>query len=173
MTIGDKPVSISEFFYSAEKNGENDESVLSILNQIASQIQAADIIEDFYQLPLTLIFKILEKVDFSQIPDAANVLKTIVSKTALSIYIISQIDYQGRNCSSHAAHWLHDNDDSYPYICWAGNIETLEQAKSVASLWAECTARYIRSRQSFDDIADQLKDQFGWEDDYYYTDLRR
>ena len=89
------------------------------------------------------------------------------------IYIISQIDYQGRNCSSHAAHWLHDNDDSYPYICWAGNIETLEQAKSVASLWAECTARYIRSRQSFDDIADQFKDQFGWEDDYYYTDLRR
>lgn len=89
------------------------------------------------------------------------------------IYIISQIDYQGRNCSSHAAHWLHDNDDSYPYICWAGNIETLEQAKSVASLQAECTARYIRSRQSFDDIADQLKDQFGWEDDYYYTDLRR
>ena len=89
------------------------------------------------------------------------------------IYIISHIDYRGRNCSSHAAHWLHDNGDSYPYICWAGNIETLEQAKSVASLWAECTARYIRSRQSFDDIADQLKDQFGWEDDYYYTDLRR
>lgn len=91
------------------------------------------------------------------------------------IYIISHIDYQGRDYSSHAAHWLHDNDDSYPYICWAGNIETLEQAKSVASLWAECTARYIRSRQSFDDIASQLKEQFSWEDDYYYhyTNLRR
>lgn len=91
------------------------------------------------------------------------------------IYIISNIDYQGRDCSSHAAHWLHDTGDSYPYICWAGNIETLEQAKSVASLWVECTARYIRSRQSFDDIADQLKDQFSWEDDYdyHYRNLRR
>lgn len=33
------------------------------------------------------------------------------------IYIISQIDYRGRNCSSHAAHWLHDTGDDYPYIC--------------------------------------------------------
>ena len=46
------------------------------------------------------------------------------------IYIISHIDYQGRDCSSHAAHWLQDNDSSYPYICWNGNIATLEQAKA-------------------------------------------
>ena len=85
------------------------------------------------------------------------------------IYIISQID------SSHAAHWLRDPGDSYPYICWDGDIETLEQAKSVASLWAECTAEYIRSYKSFDNIASQLKDQFSWEDDYsyQYTNLRR
>ena len=91
------------------------------------------------------------------------------------IYIISHIDYQGRDCSSHAAHWLQDNDSSYPYICWNGNIATLEQAKSVASLWAECTSEYIRSYKSFDNIASQLKDQFSWEDDYYYqyTNLRR
>ena len=91
------------------------------------------------------------------------------------IYIISHIDYQGRDCSSHAAHWLQDNDSSYPYICWNGNIATLEQAKSVASLWAECTTEYIRSYKSFDNIASQLKDQFSWEDDYYYqyTNLRR
>lgn len=91
------------------------------------------------------------------------------------IYIISQIDYHGRDCSSHAAHWLFDPEDSYPYICWDGYIKTLEQAKSVASLWAECTAEYVRSYKSFDDIASQLKDQFSWEDDYYYhyTNLRR
>lgn len=45
------------------------------------------------------------------------------------IYIISHIDYQGRDYSSHAAHWLRDPGDSYPYICWDGDIETLEQAK--------------------------------------------
>lgn len=91
------------------------------------------------------------------------------------IYIISHIDYQGRDCSSHAAHWLQDNDSSYPYICWNGNIATLEQAKSVASLWAECTTEYIRSYKSFDNIASQLKDQFSWEDDYdyHYRNLRR
>ena len=64
-----------------EKNGENDESVISISNQIASQIQETDDInEDFSQLPLTLIFKILEKVDFSQIYDVPNAVGTIVSK---------------------------------------------------------------------------------------------
>ena len=90
------------------------------------------------------------------------------------IYIISSIDYRGRDCSSHAAHWLHDPGDSYPYICWAGDIETLEQAKSVASLWAECTAKYIRSHKSFDDIANRLKNKFSWEDDYYFNNhIRR
>ena len=63
-----------------EKNGENDENTVKKLNQIASQIQAQEINEGFYQLPLTLIFKILEKVDFSQIIDASCVVQTIVSK---------------------------------------------------------------------------------------------
>ena len=90
------------------------------------------------------------------------------------IYIISSIDYRGLDCSSHAAHWLHDPGDSYPYICWAGDIETLEQAKSVASLWAECTAKYIRSHKSFDDIANRLKNKFSWEDDSYFNNhIRR
>ena len=70
---------ISSLKDSFEKNGENDENVVKISNQIASQI--VDVNEEFYQLPLSLIFKILEKVDFSQIHDASNVIRTIASKT--------------------------------------------------------------------------------------------
>lgn len=75
------------------------------------------------------------------------------------IYIINHIDYGSHNQSSPAAHWLHDDLDTYPYICWAGTIDTLDQAKAVASLWADATALYVkpRERRSFNQIVDDLK----------------
>ena len=74
------------------------------------------------------------------------------------IYIINSVNYGSHDCSSHAAHWLHDYSDTYPYICWAGKINTYNQAKAVASLWADATALYIRpsERRSFDQIVSDL-----------------
>ena len=68
------------------------------------------------------------------------------------IYIISPIDYKGRNTSYHETHRLHFEKDTYPCICWRGNLTTLEQAKTVASFWADVTAQYIKGYGSFDDI---------------------
>jgi len=75
------------------------------------------------------------------------------------IYIINRIDYGSHAYGSHSAHWLHDNGDTYPYICWAGKINTLEQAKAVASLWADTTALYVKPQEhrNFDQIAENLK----------------
>lgn len=72
------------------------------------------------------------------------------------IYIISRIDYGSRDASSHASHRLHAPRETYPYICWAGRISTLEEAKAIASLWSDATALYIRNGGSFDEIVRNL-----------------
>jgi len=72
------------------------------------------------------------------------------------IYIINNIDYKGRSTSAHATHRLHASGETYKYICWAGRIATLEQAKTIASLWADATTLYIRTGESFDKIAKRL-----------------
>lgn len=79
------------------------------------------------------------------------------------IYIITDIDYKGKDAFSHDAHWLKDREDTYRYICWDGKIDTYEQAKAVASLWADCTYLYINDRfnRTFDMIALTLKLQRG------------
>ena len=73
------------------------------------------------------------------------------------IYILSRIFYRFRNASPHATHRLHDHGETYDYICWAGHIATLEQAKAIAALWADATALYIRNGGSFDTIAARLQ----------------
>lgn len=74
------------------------------------------------------------------------------------IYIINKIDYGSHDHSSHYAHWLHDFRDTYPYICWAGTIETFDQAKAVASLWADATALYVKPNEyrNFNQIVSDL-----------------
>lgn len=74
------------------------------------------------------------------------------------IYIInfSRLKYGFRNSSSHAAHWLQAPGETYKYICWQGRITTLEQAKAVASLWADATALYIKTGEKFDNIVARL-----------------
>jgi hypothetical protein len=72
------------------------------------------------------------------------------------IYIINPINYKGRKTSWHATHRLHYPWDTYPCICWKGKIATLEQAKTVASLWTDATSLYIQFGGSFDEIARKL-----------------
>jgi len=76
--------------------------------------------------------------------------------TGWRIYIINTVDYKGRDTSFHATHRLHADGETYKYICWAGKISTLEEAKIVASLWADTTAIYVKSHDSFDKIAERL-----------------
>lgn len=72
------------------------------------------------------------------------------------IYIISDINYKGRNESGHATHRSHYDDDTYQCVCWLGKLSTLEEAKAVAALWGDCTAGYIKGGGSFDAIAKRL-----------------
>ena len=72
------------------------------------------------------------------------------------IYIISPIDFKNQNASSGATHRLKAPNETYPYICWVGEIKTLKQAKAVAALWADCIALYIKGEGNFDTIASRL-----------------
>ncbi len=75
------------------------------------------------------------------------------------IYIISDINYKGRQTDGHSTHRLHFDGDTYMCICWRGKIKTLREAKAIAALWADTTAIYIASGvngKSFDAIAAQI-----------------
>ena len=60
------------------------------------------------------------------------------------VYILSQPDYGRQSASAYATHRLSDGS-AYYYICWTGALHSLEQAKHVASLWADRTQQYIRT----------------------------
>ena len=64
------------------------------------------------------------------------------------VYILRQPPYRGRNDSAHSTHRLSDSDGR-KYICWAGAIRNLDEAKGVAALWADSTQRYISSGHTF------------------------
>jgi hypothetical protein len=75
------------------------------------------------------------------------------------IYIINKIDYQGRETDGHSTHRNHFEGDTYPCICWRGRIGSLDEAKAIASLWADTTTVYIslgRRGKGFDEIAAEL-----------------
>ena len=83
------------------------------------------------------------------------------------IYIITDIDYGIRGDSPHAAHWLKEPHETYRYICWDQKIPTIEDAKCIAAIWAETTARYIKNPlYCFNEIADEIKRKVNWNDQY-------
>lgn len=62
-------------------------------------------------------------------------------------YILAQPDYNGRSTSPHVTHRLSDGYGQY--ICWTAPIRSLEEAKRVASLWAEQTQTFIKTGRRF------------------------
>lgn len=62
-------------------------------------------------------------------------------------YILEHPGYGGRSASSHATHRLSDSRGYY--ICWNRSLRSLEEAKQVAALWAECTQLYISGGVGF------------------------
>lgn len=76
-----------------------------------------------------------------------------ISKNNWRIYILSNINYGSRSDSSANAHWLYDTSHNCRYICWNNSLRSLADAKTVASVWSEVTAYYIRHGGNFSDIA--------------------
>jgi hypothetical protein len=64
------------------------------------------------------------------------------------IYLETQPPYSsyGRDDSLRATHRLNDGQH---YVCWTGPIRSLDEAKSVAKLWAEKTAEYLTTGRRF------------------------
>lgn len=76
------------------------------------------------------------------------------------VYIINDINYNGKDAGCHATHRNHFQGDTYHCVCWSDRINTFEEAKSIASLWADATDLYTRFPDSFDFIAESILN--GW-----------
>lgn len=61
--------------------------------------------------------------------------------------ILSQPSYGGRDPDLHKTHRIDEGGDYR--VCWTGPMPTLDDAKIVASLWADFTERYILTGQPF------------------------
>lgn len=62
-------------------------------------------------------------------------------------YITRQPSYGRRATDAHSTHRL--SSGGRKYVCWNRPLNTLEQAKQVAALWADATQEYIRSGRKF------------------------
>lgn len=62
-------------------------------------------------------------------------------------YIEQQPSYRGRATDAHSTHRLSDGDRKF--VCWTEALQTLEEAKRVAALWADKTQEYIRTGRGF------------------------
>ena len=60
----------------------------------------------------------------------------------IRIYILESPDPQSNTC-----HVLHDTVGRY--ICWAGSIGSMPEARAVAAMWAEATLVYQRTGRTF------------------------
>ena len=59
------------------------------------------------------------------------------------VYILDQPKYHGRDSGAVTTHRL--GLPTNPHICWAGQLQDYEDARWVASIWANGTMAYIRT----------------------------
>jgi hypothetical protein len=62
-------------------------------------------------------------------------------------FILKQPSYGNRATDNHSTHRLQEGDRDY--VCWTDPLETKEQAKAVAALWADATQEYIKNGTRF------------------------
>ncbi|MDR1357749.1 MAG: hypothetical protein LBJ48_00105 [Coriobacteriales bacterium] len=65
------------------------------------------------------------------------------------VYILSDINYHGRDSGSHPSHRYHDSTLNMHYICYDQTIRTKAEAKNVSADWADLTAHYIQTGTPF------------------------
>lgn len=63
------------------------------------------------------------------------------------IYILDGPVYGTRDQDSHSTHRLHDSEGAF--ICWSSRIDSHEDAKRIAALWAESTEKYRKTGKRF------------------------
>ena len=95
-------------------------------------------------------------------------------------YILSHINYGMRSSAQTDVHRLTENDSymcgvvnnfkrnnpplnymlirdsSIDYVCWTATVDSLDQMMSIASVWTDITAYYIRYGGSFPEIQRKL-----------------
>jgi len=62
-------------------------------------------------------------------------------------YIVAQPDYGNRGTDNHATHRL--SDGRCYYVCWTQRLDSPEQARKVAAMWADKTEDYILQGRRF------------------------
>ena len=62
-------------------------------------------------------------------------------------YIVAQPDYGNRGTDNHATHRLSDGRGYY--VCWTQPLDSSEQARKVAAMWADKTEDYILQGRRF------------------------
>ena len=62
-------------------------------------------------------------------------------------FILNQPSYGDRETDNHSTHRLQEDDRDY--VCWTDPLETQEQARTVAALWADATQNYIKNGTKF------------------------
>jgi hypothetical protein len=70
------------------------------------------------------------------------------SNRSYRVYITGQPPYGSRSTEPGATHRLTD-DAGRRFICWSKPIESHQQARQVAAIWAEATERYICTGRRF------------------------
>ena len=69
------------------------------------------------------------------------------SENSWRIYILDQPPYGSRSAGAVETHRL--GLPRRPYVCWTGAIEDFDDARYIASVWANATMTYIRTGASF------------------------
>lgn len=62
-------------------------------------------------------------------------------------FILAQPGYQGRDTACDPTHRLIERGRHY--VCWTDPLDTLEDARAVAAMWADRTQEYIRTGKKF------------------------
>lgn len=65
------------------------------------------------------------------------------------IYIMTNIDYNGRATDAHSTHRFYDSTLQMHYICWSQPICSKAGCYGVAKSWGDATLRYINEGRNF------------------------
>lgn len=73
-------------------------------------------------------------------------------------YITEAPDYKkysaDRATDLHSTHRLTEGNNYY--VCWNTPLKSIEDCKTIAALWADCTQYYIKNGGSFETIVDKI-----------------
>jgi len=63
-------------------------------------------------------------------------------------YILTAIDYLGRDDGGFITHRYQDKENNMFYVCWTPEPASFDEMKAVAAMWSELTHGYIKTGES-------------------------